>query len=142
MSPPRIVLDTNVLASALRSSRGASFRLLSLVGQGQYELCLSVPLVLEYEDVLNRPNLGLELSREQVADIIDYLCSVGHLQEVFFLWRPTLSDPKDEMILELAVASGCSWIVTFNERDFASAARFGLGVCRPQDFLARLGASP
>ena len=49
---PRVVLDTNVPVAALRSQRGASFRVLSEIGRGRYEFVLSVPLVLEYEQAL------------------------------------------------------------------------------------------
>ena len=51
---PLVVLDTNVLVSALRSRKGAAFRLVSLVGMGHFDVAVSVPLVLEYEDALLR----------------------------------------------------------------------------------------
>ena len=135
---PRIVLDTNVLVAALRSRRGASFRLLSLVGSGRFELALPVPLVLEYEDVLLRPDMVLA-SAEDVGTALDYLCAVSHHQAVFYLWRPQLPDPNDDLLLELAVAAGCETIVTFNLRDFRGVERFGIKALRPQDFLQTLG---
>ena len=52
--PLTVVLDTNVLEAAFRSRRGASFAVLSLVGTGCFEIAVSVPLVLEYEEVLLR----------------------------------------------------------------------------------------
>ena len=58
---------------------------------------------------------------------------------VFYLWRPVLKDPKDDMVLEVAVAAGCSHIVTFNTRDFAGADRFGIKIVTPQTFLAKIG---
>ena len=137
-----VVLDTNVLIAALRSRRGASFRLLSLVGTGRFDIALSVPLVLEYEGVANRllPNLGM--SAADVGAIIDYLCSVAIHRPVFFLWRPTLPDPKDDMVLELAVDAGAPVIVTFNRRDFAGAERFGVRVLTPREYLQELGDIP
>jgi predicted nucleic acid-binding protein len=54
MAVPGIVLDTNVIIAAQRSRRGASAKLMTLVGTGRFEVHLSVPLVLEYEDVLRR----------------------------------------------------------------------------------------
>ncbi len=134
----RVVLDTNVLVAALRSDQGASFRLLSLVGvTDKFQICLSVPLVLEYEDVLGRD--GMIPGAGDVEDIIDYLCSVASPHGVFFLWRPALRDPKDEMVLELAVAGGCDAIVTFNRRDFAGAERFGIQIVSPSEFLHQIG---
>ncbi|MFZ5477351.1 MAG: PIN domain-containing protein [Myxococcota bacterium] len=137
-----VVLDTNVLIAALRSRRGASFRLLSLVGTGRFDIALSVPLVLEYEGVANRllPEIGI--SAGEVGDILDYLCSVAIRRPVFFLWRPTLPDPKDDMVLELAVDAGAPVIITFNGRDFAGAERFGVRVLTPREYLQEIGAIP
>jgi predicted nucleic acid-binding protein len=64
---------------------------------------------------------------------------VAHLQEILFLWRPLLPDPKDDMILELAVAARCQTIVTYNLRDFLGADKFGVSVEEPGPFLARVG---
>jgi predicted nucleic acid-binding protein len=136
---PRIVLDTNVLAAGLRSRRGASFRLLSEVGKGPFEIALSGPLVLEYEDALLRPAAETKLTRADVEAVLDYFCSVAHLQSIFFLWRPLLPDPKDDSVLELAVAAGCQTIVTFNARDFREAQGLGISVQRPLDFLRSVG---
>lgn len=117
--PLQIVIDTNVFLSALRSTRGASFKLLSLVGATtKFEINLSVPVVLEYEDVANRYLDVMGLSAQDVNDIIDYLCAVGHCRQIYFLWRPFLKDPKDDMVLELAVEAQCQYIITFNQRDF------------------------
>jgi putative PIN family toxin of toxin-antitoxin system len=137
----RIVLDTNVLVSALQSRRGASFRLLSAVGRGHFELVISVPLVLEYEAAAleHRPS---RISADDVAAVLDYLCAESHLQEVHFLWRPLLSDPKDDMVLEVAVAGRCEAIVTYNLKDFVGAEQFGLRVVKPPDLLRHLGLWP
>jgi putative PIN family toxin of toxin-antitoxin system len=140
MNPYQVVLDTNVLVAALRSRRGASHKLLMLLGQGLYEPHLSVPLVLEYEDVLRRLDDRLNLSDEDIAAVLDYLCAVGHHQPIFYLWRPFLKDPKDDMVLELAVAAQCPIIITFNARDFRGSDQFGVQTLRPQEFLAMLGA--
>lgn len=139
MSGPSIVLDTNVLVAALRSDLGASHRLLSLIGLERFDIQLSVPLVLEYEDVCKRMLPQLDMDAGDVDDIIDYLCSVAHLHEIYFLWRPVLRDAKDDMVLELAVTSGAEFIVTFNEADFAGTEQFGIGVATPREFLDRIG---
>ena len=132
-----IVLDTNVLISALRSRRGASFRLLSLVGTGRFDIALSVPLVLEYEGVAD-----LAVSAGDLSDILDYLCAVAIHRPVFFLWRPTLPDPKDDMVLELAVDADAPIIVTFNTRDFVGSERFGIRVVTPREYLQEIGEIP
>src|SRR5574341_2245403 len=122
---PRIVVDTNVVVAGLRSRRGAAFQLLSQVGKGPFEIALSVPLVLEYEDALLRHADVTKLNRRDVDAVLDYFCKVAHLQRIFFLWRPLLPDPKDDMLLELAVAARCRSIITYNVRDFVGTEKFG-----------------
>lgn len=137
----RVVIDTCVIVSALRSARGASFRVVNLVGTGRFDLALSVPLVLEYEDAAKRLGDATGLSHAEIDDVLDYLCSVGHRQEIHFLWRPVLRDPRDDHVLELAVEAACDLVVTHNTRDFAGVDRFGLEVVRPGEFLRRIGGS-
>jgi putative PIN family toxin of toxin-antitoxin system len=137
MSP--VVIDTNVLVSAVRSRNGASFRLLELVGTGLFDIVVSVPVVLEYEDALLRQLSSTKLRKSDITSIVDYLCSVGKHQEIFFLWRPLLRDPNDDHIAELAVAAGCAAIITYNLRDFSAIANFGLVAITPLQFLRQLG---
>ena len=138
-SVPRVVVDTNVVVAGLRSRQGAAFRLLSEIGRGKFEIALSVPLVLEYEDALLRHSATTGLSRKDVEAVLDYYCSVGHLQSIFFLWRPLLPDPKDDLVLELAVAAGCRTVVTYNVKDFRGGESLGVSVQRPGDFLRAIG---
>lgn len=133
------MLDTNVVVSALRSRRGASYRLLSLVGTGKFDICLSVTLFLEYEGKLLDQVGELTIGRRGIGRLLGYLASVAHLQEVFFLWRPTLRDPKDDMVLEVAVAAEARCIVTHNRRDFEDAGTFNVDVVSPGKFLRDRG---
>ena len=133
-----IVLDTNVLVAGIRSRRGASFELLSRIGKGAFDLAVSVSLVLEYESVLLRHISDSPLSESDVSDLIDYVCDVAVWQEIFFLWRPHLRDPNDDLVLELAVAAGCDAVVTHNVRDFAGADQLGVRVLTPAMFLQKL----
>ncbi len=139
--PRRVVIDTCVFASALRSRRGASHRVFMLLGRADFEIALSVPLVIEYEDVAKRMTSVTGLPDEDVDDILDYLCSVAHLQEIHFLWRPVLNDPRDDHVLELAVESGCKRVVTHNVKDFAGAERFGVTPVTPGEFLRSIGGA-
>jgi putative PIN family toxin of toxin-antitoxin system len=136
-----VVLDTNVLVAATRSQRGASFRLLSLLGRGRFDVTISVPLVLEYEDALLREPGATPLSETAIQDILDYVCSVSLQQDVFFLWRPFLPDPKDDLVLEAAVAGRCDAIVTYNRRDFVGIEKFGLRILLPGEFLQEIGGA-
>lgn len=136
----QIVLDTNVFISALRSRGRASFEVLRLTGRdSSFEINLSVPLVLEYESAAKRMADELDLSTRDIDDIIGYLCEVAVRRTIHYLWRPVLPDPKDDMVLEVAVAGQCEYIVTHNVKDFQGAERFGVRVVTPQDFLVILG---
>jgi len=130
-----IVLDTNVLVSALKSRQGTSFRLLSQVGGGRFRLHLSVPLVVEYEAVLKRAGLGL--SDTQIDDIIDFLCAQATHHKIFYLWRPKLKDPVDDFVLELSVKAAAT-IVTWSLADFRNARNLGVSVVTPREFLVSL----
>ena len=134
----RVVLDTNVLVAAIRSRHGASFELLQRLGGGAFEIALSPGLTLEYESVLLRHVGDSHLTSQDVGDLIDYLCEVAMWQEIFFLWRPFLRDPNDDLVLELAVAANCDAVVTHNTRDFAGTERFGIEVLTPAAFLLSL----
>ena len=135
----QIVMDTNVLVAALRSTHGASFKLLSLVGRSEkFEINVSVPLVLEYEDVVMRFLDETGLTEEDVSKLINTLCTVANKRKIFFLWRPYLKDPKHEMVLELAVEANCECIVTFNTRDFVGVEKFGLRAITLREFLQEI----
>jgi putative PIN family toxin of toxin-antitoxin system len=141
MQTAQIVIDTSVLLAGLRSSRGQAFRLLQLVGTGRFEINLSVPLVIEYESVLLRELPNLSVPRSVIEDVINFHCAVANRHEIFFLWRPFLHDPQDDMVLELAVTAGCDAILTYNQRDFTGVkATFQIGVVAPAEFLKDIGA--
>ncbi len=126
-----VVLDTSVLIAAARSVFGASSRLLELLAQQRYGNHLSVPLVLEDEAVLRREVNIDGLGLTDVATVLKYLCNVGVLHPIPFLWRPTLRDPDDEVVLELAMAAGVDYLVTHNVRDFVGSEAFGVKVLKP-----------
>ncbi|MGB4115364.1 MAG: putative toxin-antitoxin system toxin component, PIN family [Polaromonas sp.] len=130
----KIVLDTNILVSALRSANGPSFALMQIIRLGKIGMCCSPALFLEYEDVLKRPE-QLKASGLLVTDIDDILadlaCRIVPVS-THYQWRPLLRDPSDEMVLEAAVNAGVQAIVTYNLRDFAPAQNFGIAVLNPE----------
>jgi putative PIN family toxin of toxin-antitoxin system len=135
----QIVIDTNVLVSALRSKRGASFRLLRRLRDSRFKINVSAPLVIEYEKAAKGAIRRGGLSAREVDDILDCICAVARHREIYYLWRPLLRHPKDDMVLELAVAGGCDFIVTYNQRDFRGAEEFSIGVLTPKEFLSGIG---
>jgi len=134
----RVVLDTSVLVAGVRSRRGASFEVLSRLGNSTFGVAVSVSLVLEYEATLLRHVAESALDEDDVRDLIDYVCDVAIRQKIFFLWRPFLRDPGDDLVLELAVAAQCEAIVTHNVRDFRGIEQLGVRVLTPGEFLQEL----
>jgi putative PIN family toxin of toxin-antitoxin system len=135
MSIPDIVLDTNVIIAALRSRKGASYKVLSLVGTEKLVIHISVALILEYEDVIQRQRAEMGLSQDDVSVFIDSLCALAKHHQIYFLWRPSLTDVNDELLLELAVSAHCEYIVTHNIRDFKGSETFGVKAVTPKEFL-------
>lgn len=138
MDKIRIILDTNVLYAGLYSSEGASFQMLRAIERGQIQIFLSTPLLFEYEDILNRKKSELGLSERQMEAILDNLCRLSVHQKIYYLWRPFLHDPKDDHILEVAVASQTNIIVTHNVRDFKGIDQFGIRTITPKQLLKEI----
>jgi putative PIN family toxin of toxin-antitoxin system len=133
-----VVLDTNILVAAFRSSLGSSYRLLETLEQERWRPVISPALAFEYEAVLKRSLPEIDLTLQDIDDFLDYLCSRSNLVQIYFRWRPALSDPDDDRILELAVRAQAT-IVTFNARHFAEAAKFGIRVISPKEMLTLVG---
>jgi putative PIN family toxin of toxin-antitoxin system len=138
------VLDTDVMVAALRSNSGASRQLLLLALHHQFVLLLSVPLLLEYEAVLTRPEhlAAAGLAVPEVVSVLDDLAAVAKPVRLAFRWRPQLADADDDMVLETAINGGATAIVTFNQRDFARAAqRFACAIWAPSEALLNIRSS-
>lgn len=136
----RCVLDTDILLAGLRSARGASRQVLLRAGRGQLDFVVSVPLVLEWEAVLKRPEhlAKMKATPEAIDIVVDNLVSRARRAEMFFIWRPQARDPDDEIVIETAVNGVADVIVSFNSRHLALAAKsFGIEVVRPSILLER-----
>ena len=134
------VLDTDVLVAAFRSDTGASRHVLEAARSRRFNLLLSVPLMLEYESVLTRPEhlVASGATREDVFAVLDELAFVAKRVELVIRTRPLLSDPNDEMVLETAINGRADAIVTFNDRDFRPAASRFCSVLRPVEVVRQL----
>jgi putative PIN family toxin of toxin-antitoxin system len=139
----RLVLDTAVIVAAMRSDSGASRWLLraALEQRTGLALVVSVPLLVEYEAVMTRADhlRAAGVSTRDVNVLLDAITAVAEPVHLDFLWRPTLNDPDDDMVLETAINGMADAIVTFNLRDFTPAAsRFEVSVLLPRDAIRRL----
>ncbi len=95
-------------------------------------------LLFEYEEILKRDAAALGLSPEAVDAILNVVCARAQEWPLSLGWRPVLSDPDDEPLVQLAVESGTRRIVTHNLRDLQPATRLGVEVLSPRDFFLKL----
>jgi predicted nucleic acid-binding protein len=135
----QVVLDTNVLVTALRSKLGASYRLLKNLGTDAWRPNLTVAVVLEYEAVLKRECAAFGLTESDIDNLLDGICSSAGLHRQYFLWRPIAGDPDDDLVLEAALASSSDFIVTYNKRHFRASRQFGIECLTPKEFLILIG---
>ena len=143
----RLVLDTAAMVAAIRSDMGASRWLLQSALERRRDLTLlvSVPLLIEYEAVMTRPEhlKVASLSAADVGVLLDAVAAAAEPVRLAYLWRPTLPDVDDDMVLEVAVNGQADAIVTFNLRDFGlPAERFGIRVLSPGETVRRLEKRP
>ncbi len=139
----RVVLDTNVLVAAARSRHGASFSIVSSIPAPEFQHCLSVGLYFEWQEIMTRPeNLPPGRAPEDALAFLRYLASQSHLQDIHFLWRPFLRDADDDMVLELAFAAACPYIITHNVADFDGSQQLGVAALSPRDFLKLIRKAP
>jgi len=139
MNPYQIVVDTNVLIAGLRSKHGASYKLLNMLKDERWQVNVSTTLIFEYEEILKRERAALGLSLEDIDDLIDGICAIASKRSIFYLWRPTASDPDDDFLVDLAVESQADFIITFNKKDLREAEKFGILLLSPKEFLQKVG---
>lgn len=132
------VLDTNILFSGLYSIHGASYQVLHAITQNRITPVLSVALLFEYEDVLKRNSRKLGFSHSEIDAFLDNICKLSSFHKIHYLWRPFLPDPKDDHVLELAVASHVNIITTFNIKDFQGSEKFGVKIIGPKQLLEEI----
>jgi putative PIN family toxin of toxin-antitoxin system len=134
-------MDTDTVVAAMRSPGGASAAIIRAVRRKQATLLLSVPLAMEYEAVCRRSEHreASGLSDRQIEIFLDAIIAMGEPVPTHFLWRPQLRDPNDEMVLEAAVNGRAHALVTFNVRDYGTAAtQFGLELLLPREAIGRI----
>ena len=137
----KVAFDTDVIVASLRSRSGASNALLRMLSAGQVEAVASVPMMLEYEAILMRPEQrqATGMSVQDVNIFLDTLALLIIPVIPYFLWRPQLRDPDDEMVLDAAINGGAKAVITFNVQDFLLAStQFNVQVLTPAEVLRQL----
>ncbi len=135
----QIILDTNILVAAFRSRRGAANLLLDKLDDTRWQVNVSTALLLEYEDVLKRPEMNDFISESDVDIFLDGFCTIVKFSDIFYLWRLLAKDPNDAFILELAVRVNADFIITYNKKDFPAVADFDIQLATPKEFLQYVG---
>lgn len=134
-----VVVDTNVIYQALKSNLGASYFILQLIRERKLRLALSIPVFMEYEDVLNRKDSlkDFKLSKDDIQTILRFIAYIGIPYNIFYVFRPNLSDEGDNIFVELALASNANYLITRNIRDFTRRNELKfcyLKIITPSDF--------
>ncbi len=142
-SAVRLVIDTNVLVSAVVGKRGgASREVLRQCLKGRLQPLMGMALFLELEEVLQRTSIlrQMSLDRVELDVLVDAYLSQCSWVTVYYGWRPNLRDEGDQHLIELAVAGSASAIITKNVRHLKSGdLRFeDLRVLTPSQLLAEL----
>jgi len=126
-----IVLDTNVVVSALLRRAGPPGKILDLVLARHVTLALDHRVFIEYREVLHRPEFNFP--PDLLRDLLD------------FVWRYSIRvdpaplairspDPDDAKFIEVAVASKVSVLVTGNLKHFPLDQRHGVRVMTPREW--------
>lgn len=136
----RVVIDTNVIVSAIQQDDSLSRHLLRLVFLGHLTPLISNPLFLEYEAVTQRPEImkNCHFSPVEAEQFLDALFSVAQWIEVYFAWRPNLADEGDNFLIELAVAGNADCIISKNIKDLKRGELLfpHIKIYSPQEFIA------
>ncbi|MBX3044246.1 MAG: PIN domain-containing protein [Candidatus Kapabacteria bacterium] len=131
-----IVIDTNVIVSAIKSRNGASFKLMEFLGNTEeFQIAVTVPLFFEYEYAL----VKVGINRSKIDDYLGWICLSSKKQKVNFLWRPFLKDVKDDCVLEAALNCSSKFIISYNKNDFNNVNQLGIVVIDPKEFLKQIG---
>lgn len=138
-----VVLDTNVLVSALCSPTGASFALVQALPSPKFTPVMSQTLWTEYQDLVHRSNvIPATVSTATRQSFCDLVMVNARLHSIHYRWRTQLPDPGDAHVLELAVAGQAEYIVTHNISDFRQADSLGVTAIKPGDFIKTIGGLP
>ncbi len=137
--PYQIVIDTNVILAGLKSKKGASYLLLKHLNTNYFKINISTTLIFEYEYVLKREHENLGLTLEDVDEIINGICHLANHHKIYYLWRPLSKDPNDDFIIDLALKSQANFIISYNQKDLKTIAKFNISILTPKQFLQLLG---
>jgi len=138
----KVTIDTNIIFQALYSSTGASHQILKMIRTGELSLAISIPVYKEYQDVLKRERSldFIQKTEDEIDTVLEFIALVAEPFVMNYLWRPNLTDEKDNIFAELAFNSGSEYLITKNIKDFTIGNELKLEsfeVITPGEFLSR-----
>jgi putative PIN family toxin of toxin-antitoxin system len=137
--PYQIVIDTNVILAGLKSKKGASYKLLTILNDQRFQINISTTLVFEYEEILKREQQKIGLNNEDIDNIINGICYLANHHQLFYIWRPLAKDKDDDFLIDLALKCQAQFIVSYNQKDLQPVEKFGISILTPKQFLQLLG---
>ncbi|MBT4498184.1 MAG: putative toxin-antitoxin system toxin component, PIN family [Gemmatimonadetes bacterium] len=142
MALQKVILDTCVIESAVRSRLGASFQILQQINAGKFRFGISTSLFLEYESRLRlcKAQESISVSGPGLQAILSALAYYGDEVPIYYRLRPNLKDVNDDMVFECCVNYSADYLVTFNVRDFlrGELKGYSFAVITPKQFLTEV----
>jgi len=124
----KVVVDTNVIVSALMNTNGTPAKILSLILNGKIKLLYDNRIIFEYTDVLSRKEFGF--SKEIINDMIDYFKHDGEFINAEFIKRK-FSDETDKKFYEVYKSGEAKYLITGNTKHFPKED----AIIIPKDFM-------
>ena len=135
----RIVLDTNIIVSAIQAGDQLNRHLLRLAFTGEITPLISTSLFLEYEAVTQRADVmrNCHFNADQAEQFLNALFSVCVWVDIYYAWRPNLKDEGDNFLIELAIAGNAQAIISKNVKDLQHGELSfpQLKIYTPQQFM-------
>ncbi len=133
-----VTIDTNVILAALLRKKGASHQILRLIIEEKLKMAVTTAILLEYDSVFKRKKLleKLELTANDIEDILDLLVLIADKYSIYFRMRPNLFDENDNLFIECAFTSNSRYLITSNIKDFkrAELISYPFKVVTPAEF--------
>ncbi len=130
----KVVLDTNVLVSALIKAYSLPASILRLVLGGQVKIAYDERILNEYRQVLRRPKFGF--AEEHIQTLLEFIEKEG-IHALALPLKQSLPDPDDEMFLEVALAIGANALVSGNKKHFPAKCALEIPILNPHEFMKR-----
>ena len=137
--PYQIVIDTNVVLAGLKSNKGASYKLFTILHDQRFKINISTTLVVEYEAILKRQQQQIGLNLEEIDNIINGICHLANHHQLFYIWRPFAKDKDDDFLIDLALKCQAQFIISYNQKDLQPIEKLGISILTPKQFLQLLG---